>query len=225
MAGPADGVFDTLPPFLARYGYAAESSLAWKAGPGEDSGDAANHPKLELHVQRHEEAEGHTLYVVDCSISSPKVRHLGWSVKRRLRFLREGLHDSVKEQLGSGPYEQHFAGAPFAHKGGLPGTTSRLNAWCTALASCVNARGCLPSTVAMILHFLEVPEPRSATETAKSAASSVADRFRNAAQSVANQVQQAPQNMQRSAEQAAFGLAAQNPKVAMSLAGRAAKGW
>mmetsp|Transcript_36098 Transcript_36098/g.90827 ORF Transcript_36098/g.90827 Transcript_36098/m.90827 type:complete len:231 (+) Transcript_36098:103-795(+) len=229
MAVHDDGIFDTLPPFLANYGYTAESSSSWKEIPGNGSSAAASersigHPKLDIRVQGHEEAEGHTLYSVECSLSGPKVRQLDWSVKRRLRYFREGLHDPVKEHLGVGPYEQHFAGAPFAKKGGLPGTTSRLDTWCIALATCINARGCSPSMVAMVLHFFEVPEPRSAAETAKSAASSVADRFRNAAQSFANQVQQAPQQMQRSAEQAALGFAARNPNVAMSLASHAVKG-
>lgn len=219
MSGHDEGVYDTLPPFLARYGYAAETSSEWKGG-------SAAHPQLQLRVQGHEEAEGHTFYVVECSlVGTSGLRRLDWSVGRRLCYLRDGLHDPVKEHLGGGLYEQHFAGAPFAHKGGLPGTTSRLNAWSSALASCVNARGCQPRAVAVILHFLEVPEPRTATESAKSTASSVASKVRNAAQSFATQVQQAPDNMQRSAEKAAWGLAAQNPKAAMSLAGCAAKGW
>eukprot|EP00444_Apocalathium_aciculiferum_P010700 CAMPEP_0183388644 /NCGR_PEP_ID=MMETSP0370-20130417/4263_1 /TAXON_ID=268820 /ORGANISM="Peridinium aciculiferum, Strain PAER-2" /LENGTH=246 /DNA_ID=CAMNT_0025567641 /DNA_START=35 /DNA_END=773 /DNA_ORIENTATION=- len=223
-AATDDGVFDTLPPYLGKFGYLAESGAEgthWKGDVSEATLQA--HPQLEIHVTGHAESEGHTQYLLHCSLSVSGVRRLDWPLQKRLRILREELHCPIKEQLSPEIYEQYFGRTPFAHKGGFPGTTARLDSWCSALAECTNARGCSPGMVAMVLNVLEAPEPRSAKDAAKSAASSVADRFRNAARTVKTKVEQAPQQAQQKLEQAALGYAARNPQAALGMASKVAK--
>merc|ERR1712232_225134 len=73
--------------------------------------------------------------------------------------LRESLHDPVKQSLGLAKYRSHFLGASFARRGGLPGTTSRLQGWFTALTACLNSGVCSPSDTAFVLQFLDTPLP------------------------------------------------------------------
>merc|ERR1712232_239827 len=73
--------------------------------------------------------------------------------------LRESLHDPVKQSLGLAKYKSHFLGASFARRGGLPGTTSRLQGWFTALTACLNSGVCSPSDTAFVLQFLDTPLP------------------------------------------------------------------
>merc|ERR1711957_150162 len=56
-------------------------------------------------------------------------------------------------------YESHFAEAPFARHGGLPGTSTRLAAWLGALASCANNGALDPELHAYVLRFLHAPVP------------------------------------------------------------------
>lgn len=79
--------------------------------------------------------------------------------------LRSFLHAPVKAALGP-RYVNHFAKAPFAHLGGLPGTTERLTRWCAALAACVNKQVCPPGIVWLVLSFFQVPQPCLTTVSA-----------------------------------------------------------
>merc|ERR1712048_334037 len=122
-------------------------------------------------------------------------------------------------------YEQHFNGAPFAHKGGLPGTTARLRRWLSTLAKCINSGICPPSVVGLTLGFLNTPEPPSVTGNAKQAATAVADRFRGAVGKVKETIQQRAENTQTQAAETlsatAMSFAKQNPKVAQAASGAA----
>lgn len=220
-----EGIFDTAVPFLAKFGYRAESAMAWQITNGLEN-SVEKHPQLEIRVMGHEETDGHTFYQLACShLDVSTGRKTDWQVLRRLRDLREGLHDHIKEQLGVEAYDKYFGSTPFALKGGLPGTTGRLDKWCSAVAACTNARGCCPGTVAVILLCLEAPEPESrmSSHSARSAVVNLADKFRSAARSVSEKIEQAPRDVQQKAEKAAYSFAVSNPKTAASLASQAAR--
>mmetsp|Transcript_84567 Transcript_84567/g.262631 ORF Transcript_84567/g.262631 Transcript_84567/m.262631 type:complete len:335 (-) Transcript_84567:62-1066(-) len=89
---------------------------------------------------------------------APPRRAVEWRVKRRMRHLREGLHDPVKAICGRA-YMQLFQGAHFAFHTSWPGTTDRLNAWLGLLASSIDSGAVAPSVAALALHFLEPPSP------------------------------------------------------------------
>eukprot|EP00930_Biecheleria_cincta_P083764 TRINITY_DN73271_c0_g1_i1.p1 TRINITY_DN73271_c0_g1~~TRINITY_DN73271_c0_g1_i1.p1 ORF type:complete len:612 (-),score=123.29 TRINITY_DN73271_c0_g1_i1:46-1881(-) len=166
---------------LKSYGFAPKDSGTWHfsvapAGeeqrrtgrqrqkrPGKgDFADCGAHPELCLQVTGHAEAFGHTWYHVRCSLGCPwSGSSLQWQAKWRLVHLRKFLHGPVKSSLGPA-YGRFFARAPFARKGGLPGTTFRLDCWCKALARCINLRACPPGLVWLTLSFLGVPDPPSA---------------------------------------------------------------
>lgn len=211
----------TLRPFLAKYGYAAADAETWEkppcpAGDGEEPGS-----QLELRVAGHQEADGHTWYEVECSLTSPRLRKLNWQAKRRLVQLREELHDVVKAQMRS-TYTDYFGATPFAHKGAPRGTTARLGAWFGALAACINTGGCSPRIVAITLQFLTVPEPLSLAGSGKAAVSSVAGRLRDKASAVKDRTKQRIEEAQisaaRSAQGMAIGAAQQNPELAKKAA-------
>lgn len=146
LASPA------VPAYLQAFGYEATTDSAWLVAP---------EPVLELGVPGHEEIDGHTFYFLDCSLKLPEAlggQQLSWRAGKRLKHLKEHVHDVVKELLGDA-YRRHFGEAPFASKGGLPGTTSRLHLWFTALASAVNTGVASPAVAALALHFFEAPEP------------------------------------------------------------------
>merc|ERR1719323_2583834 len=111
---------------LAKYGYKPKDASSWESLPGSDG--AVSWPTLVLHVGGHEEADGHTWYTLECSLASTSMRPLSWRSKRRLAQLREGLQEPLREALGE-LYAVHFARAPFALRGGPPGTTARLRCW------------------------------------------------------------------------------------------------
>ena len=143
--------------YLARYGYKAADAASWERLP-----EAAQQaiPTFELCVSGHEEQDGHTWYILGCSVLLPGVAApLIWELRHRLGALRERWHDPVKAALGSEGYDFHFAGTPFASKGGLPGTTARLQGWCGTLVSCINRHAVPPSIVFLTFQFLEAPEP------------------------------------------------------------------
>ncbi|CAJ1426377.1 unnamed protein product [Effrenium voratum] len=127
-------------------------------------------PTVAFEVSGHEERAGHTWYQLNCFLTlTGAPSSLSWKTEKRLSSLREEMHDRVKEALGQN-YASHFAKTPFAMKGGLPGTTARLNAWFGALGSVMNKGEAPPSLVAVILQFLEVPElpePEEASTEAK----------------------------------------------------------
>eukprot|EP00927_Polykrikos_kofoidii_P050446 TRINITY_DN44362_c0_g1_i1.p1 TRINITY_DN44362_c0_g1~~TRINITY_DN44362_c0_g1_i1.p1 ORF type:complete len:357 (-),score=28.19 TRINITY_DN44362_c0_g1_i1:131-1132(-) len=82
---------------------------------------------------------------------------LQWKAKRRLSHLRTHLYDVVRLEFGETAYAQHFANAPFALRGGVPGTSKRLNSWLAALCACINCGAAPPRIVSMFLLFLEPP--------------------------------------------------------------------
>mmetsp|Transcript_109753 Transcript_109753/g.342097 ORF Transcript_109753/g.342097 Transcript_109753/m.342097 type:complete len:196 (+) Transcript_109753:328-915(+) len=145
--------------------------------------------------------------------------------KRRLVQIRERLHDPVKRELGGPAYETCFGAAPFAHKGGMRGTTARLKAWCEALAGAINAGICTPGMVWLTLQFLEVPAPPSLAGSARASASSAAgrvrDRLASAAGAVKQRVESAQAQVAESASTKAVGFAARNPKAAKAASGAA----
>mmetsp|Transcript_109135 Transcript_109135/g.314362 ORF Transcript_109135/g.314362 Transcript_109135/m.314362 type:complete len:233 (+) Transcript_109135:141-839(+) len=157
-------------PYLASFGFAAVDSARWRDIRDSAPGSVPGRPTLELQVSGHEEIGGHTWYSVGCilrvggyngdrggeefgdEVSAERV----WRAPRRLEQLREELHDRVKSDLGDA-YATHFADTPFAKKGGLPGTTARLNAWFSTLASVINGATCSPGLAALVLSFLDAP--------------------------------------------------------------------
>jgi hypothetical protein len=84
---------------------------------------------------------------------------------RRLCTLRERFHDAIIEEMGEGGYQKCFLDTPFASRGGIPGTTARLNAWCGQLSYCINTGSLPPKVVAVILQALEAPKPGKASAT------------------------------------------------------------
>jgi len=140
--------------YLDAYGYEASGPKSWKVTPCTDSSKS---PQITLGIPGHEEVDGHTKYFVECSLSIPSFPSLSWKVKRRLSQLREHFHSHIKTELGEKTYDRVFGEARFASHGGLPGTTSRLDNWFSALAACINRGQAPPSVIAIVLHFLEAP--------------------------------------------------------------------
>lgn len=148
-------VSEDLVSYLRSYSYAAESSTQWCAAPASCLGK----PVLRLVLDGHCEVVGHTYYSLQCALSSGKpALCLAWPVQKRLTQLREELHDIVKDGLGKS-YADLFAQAPFARRGGVAGTTGRLQTWLEILASCINEHSAPPSLVATVLRFLDTPAP------------------------------------------------------------------
>jgi len=145
---------DALVPYLAKYSFRAADLTTWKILPDKQVG-----VQLGLHVQGHHEAGGHTQYVVVCQLADSGAVFLEWNAQRRLAQLREELHDPVKRELGVQAYNKAFKETPFAQRGGLKGTTIRLNNWCESLATSVNCGDIPPILVCCLLQFLEAPEP------------------------------------------------------------------
>lgn len=119
-------------------------------------------PHLFCSVVSHEEAGAHTWYSLQCQLKIPNCTEgLSWLAPRRLVHMRE-FHDRLKVELGTEAYLQVFVDEAgqrihFANRGGLVGTTARLNAWFCALVAAINAGHATPSLVAMLLHFLRAP--------------------------------------------------------------------
>merc|ERR1740121_2615998 len=111
--------------FLARYGYGVgEDGASWAEEQAEPKAAGIEalgaHPRVEIRVLGHIEEHEHTRYTLKCSISAwpdGRLSFCSWTVSRRLREIRKGLHDPIKEQLGA-DYAAHFGATPFAHKGG-----------------------------------------------------------------------------------------------------------
>lgn len=141
-------------PYLEKYLYAPLDGFHWHIPPGPRSSG----PQLYVYVHGHSEVGRHTFYQLHCVLLLCGRIILEWVVPRRLLSLRESLHDPLKKTLGNA-YVQLFAGAPFARRGGLPGTTQRLQVWFRALAESMNSGRCSPSVVAFVLQFLDTPPP------------------------------------------------------------------
>lgn len=143
--------------FLTLFGFQAESEASW--GPGHAIHvTAGTQILLEVAVTGHEESDGHTWYVLSCALWRPAVDfgRAEWVVHRRLSHVREGLHEIVKQRLGS-DYAEHFGAAPFARSGGLPGTTARLRGWCQAFTRAANAGALPPGIIACALRLFDAP--------------------------------------------------------------------
>lgn len=142
-----------VPAIIEPYRYKAQNEREWQ-----NAATPAVQPCLQIHMMSHSEAKLHTYYHFECSLSMSRdeAPYLKWSGKRRLQHLRKGLHDLSKREMGVS-YKKHFKDAPFAHRGGVRGTTKRLNAWCSRLADGVNLLVVPPLVVAQTLKLLGAP--------------------------------------------------------------------
>lgn len=150
---PAPMCDEQIPSYVQPYGYAALGPATWQKCSA-----TTLWPKLTLTILSHSEIEDHTFYQVKCALATARSLSLTWTVHRRLVHLREGLHDFVQNLLGT-TYDTVFGEARFARRGGLPGTTARLQAWLETLAAHVNGGTASPATVAQILNFFDTPKP------------------------------------------------------------------
>eukprot|EP00929_Paragymnodinium_shiwhaense_P122934 TRINITY_DN9625_c0_g1_i2.p1 TRINITY_DN9625_c0_g1~~TRINITY_DN9625_c0_g1_i2.p1 ORF type:complete len:257 (+),score=32.90 TRINITY_DN9625_c0_g1_i2:77-847(+) len=154
--------------YLARYAYGASDHLRWQKDP-------IFRPVITLGVTGHDEIvsdalESHTNYHIDATFSiwsfknarEPPAR---WRISRRLCWLRVEVHDQVKSMMqdmkGTSfeDYPTFFKDCNFAHHGGLPGTTKKLDAWFRRLAEGVNKRIVPPRVAAVLMNQLRTPEP------------------------------------------------------------------
>lgn len=174
-----------VPSYLKKLGYPVADATAWATVP---VGSVVVWPKLEIQVTGHSEDGGHTWYHVDCvltlpvgaiSASADAPNPIRWRAPRRLRQLREDLHDRVRSELGAEAFKTLIP-EMFAMRGGLPGTTALLNVWSQSLARCITAGRVPPRVAAYVLQFLETPadEPSQApnlgeTESKEVEASSI----------------------------------------------------
>ncbi|CAK0861640.1 unnamed protein product, partial [Prorocentrum cordatum] len=138
---------------LAPYGYRASGPECWLLPPDRCG------LELSLQVQGHEERDSHTWYLLECSLTSDQQGggRTDWQVARRLWHLRTWLYERIKLRLGAA-YVELFVDVPFARRGGVSGTTERLQAWLAHLACLINAGRVPPSAAALALTFLQAPE-------------------------------------------------------------------
>jgi len=139
-----------VPGFLNVYGFEAEDASAW--GPAREPLGS----QLQLRVVEHLEVDGLTWYCIECALERPSIATLHWRAPRRLSHFQAFLHGPIKEVLGDA-YVRLFDDACFAQRGGLPGTTRRLDAWCGRLAQHLNLRQLSPVVCGLTLHFLGPP--------------------------------------------------------------------
>lgn len=135
---------------LGRYGFQAKDDDSWL--------DVDRMPRVRVRVVTHEESRGHTQYQLACALLREGREPFQWSVTRRLVHLRDRAHDLVKGEMGTA-YEQHFQGAPFAHRFAPKGTTARLDGWFRALSICAATGALRPRALALLLQFLDIPPP------------------------------------------------------------------
>ena len=102
-------------------------------------------------VTGHREVSGHTTYVIEGTANGAP-----WRAEKRLSEMR-ALHDRVVEALGPARYDTFFADAGFAPRGGLPGTTAKLNRWCKRLFE--SLRYVPDGQLAFALDCLGAPRP------------------------------------------------------------------
>jgi len=113
---------------------------------------------LTISLHQHKELGDTTQYEVVCEVEPEgDKKPVKWATLRRLKHLREGLHDPIKVSLGDHDYKEYFGQTPFAHTGGPPGTSKRLSAWFESLAHAVNAGVLSPMTVCKIARVLDGP--------------------------------------------------------------------
>eukprot|EP00933_Yihiella_yeosuensis_P052236 TRINITY_DN50263_c0_g1_i1.p1 TRINITY_DN50263_c0_g1~~TRINITY_DN50263_c0_g1_i1.p1 ORF type:complete len:207 (+),score=36.76 TRINITY_DN50263_c0_g1_i1:50-670(+) len=121
-------------------------------------------PVVSLQVKGHDEENGHTMYEIHCSVSwyfkaAPlDVQMRRWTYRARLAELRAKLHDPIKQELPK-LYAKHFYDTPFAHHGGVTGTTARLRAWFDTLARVANQGEFTPEILCMIFRCMQASVP------------------------------------------------------------------
>lgn len=135
----------------------------WKFGYFRDT-----QPELSIHVTEHDgsrswlsSSEDQT-YDLQCKLKSTfsrGERMAEWTCQKSLSELRSKLHDHVKKELGT-DYKTHFQDTRFAHHGGLPGTTKRLDAWFKTLANVANEGHLKNDLLAVFLDQLQAPVPQ-----------------------------------------------------------------
>jgi len=109
--------------FLEPFGYYVEGGytsegLRWQEG---------SLPVAFLRVNLHTEQNGHTVYMVECSVKTllSEEPHMSWSTTQRLRDLRKNFNDYLKKALGtSKPRPSRIAWALLAPpRGCTPGSS------------------------------------------------------------------------------------------------------
>lgn len=135
----------------------------WKFGYFRDT-----QPELSIHVTEHDgsrswrsSSEDQT-YDLQCKLKSTfsrGERMAEWTCQKSLSELRSKLHDHVKKELGT-DYKTHFQDTRFAHHGGLPGTTKRLDAWFKTLANVASEGHLKNDLLAVFLDQLQAPVPQ-----------------------------------------------------------------
>lgn len=137
---------DAVAQYLESYGYYASGPGTWK---------------IEITVNNSSVMAGHTWYLVKFTITIEGAIRTQWTVPRRLSHFREGLYDHVLHDLPKAVKHKHFQNAPFALRGGPPGTGKRLHAWCEALSDVINEGAAPPSLVARCLRWGERESSKS----------------------------------------------------------------
>lgn len=140
---------DVAPQYLESYGYRASSPTVWKQPMSVDG------QSLQITVHSSSIMLGHVWYLVRFTITVDTSTCKQWTVPRRLCHFREGLHAHVVHGLPKAVRAKYFRAAPFALRGGLPGTGKRLRAWCEALAVVINEGQVSPALVARCLRWGE----------------------------------------------------------------------
>jgi len=210
--------------YLKEYGYPVAASrilLEWESLPELQEAKSGGCPQLDISLLGHEEKDGHTLYQVRCNLTLPNSSCLDWCVQHRLKHIREELYEKVYQSLSpSGSYMELFNDSPFALRGGLPGTTARLNGWLSTLADCTNHGSCEPALVCCLLRFLQAPDPpRVIVASSSAAAGQFSSAFDCAKATVKQQLEQARQQATEAASAAAMGFAKQHPQAAKTAMG------
>lgn len=135
----------------------------WKFGYFRDT-----QPELSIHVTEHDGSRSwlssseDQKYDLQCKLKSTfsrGERMAEWTCQKSLSELRSKLHDHVKKELGT-DYKTHFQDTRFAHHGGLPGTTKRLDAWFKTLANVANEGHLKNDLLAVFLDQLQAPVPQ-----------------------------------------------------------------
>lgn len=138
-----------IPEYLKSCGYCANDSATWKEP------FCSEDQSLQITVTNSTFMAGHTWYFVRYTITIGDAVRKQWRVPRRLCHFREGLYDHVVREMPRAVKERYFQSAPFALRGGPPGTGNRLRGWCEALSKFINAGQASPSTLAQCLRWGE----------------------------------------------------------------------
>jgi len=139
-------------PFLEQFGFAVQNARSW--------GNIIQKSRLRFWIHGHREMGFHTLHtwyaIMGEVIGGDDSSRRHWMVERRLAHVRALMHHPVKSELGN-DYNHYFREAHFARRGGLPGTTSRMQSWLAALSKAIHSGAVSPALVTDILCFLEAP--------------------------------------------------------------------